>query len=38
MTKHYHLITYGEEEELANRLTHSIAAILSLIGLVILLI
>lgn len=30
----YHLITYTEKEELANRLTHSIAAILSFIGLV----
>jgi len=38
MAEHYHLITYSEEEELANRLTHSIAAILSLAGLVILLI
>jgi hemolysin III len=36
MTEHYHLITYSEEEELANRLTHSVAAVLSLIGLVIL--
>jgi hemolysin III len=38
MPEHYHLITYSEEEELANRLTHSIAAVLSLIGLVILVI
>ena len=30
----YHLITYTEKEELANRLTHSVAAILSLSGLV----
>jgi hemolysin III len=37
MSEHYHLITYSEEEELANRLTHSAAAALSLIGLVILL-
>ena len=36
MSEHYHLITYSEEEELANRLTHSAAAVLSLIGLVIL--
>jgi hemolysin III len=36
MSELYHLITYSEEEELANRLTHSIAAVLSLIGLVIL--
>ena len=36
MPKHYHLITYSEEEELANRLTHSVAAVLSMIGLVVL--
>lgn len=36
MSEHYHLITYSEEEELANRLTHIIAAVLSLVGLVIL--
>ena len=36
MAEHYHLITYSEEEELANRLTHSVAAVLSLIGLVVL--
>jgi hemolysin III len=36
MSEHYHLITYSEEEELANRLTHSAAAVLSLVGLVIL--
>ena len=36
MSEYYHLIIYSEEEELANRLTHSIAAVLSLIGLVIL--
>jgi hemolysin III len=38
MSEHYHLITYSEEEELANRLTHSVAAVLSMIGLVILMI
>lgn len=38
MSEHYHLITYSEEEELANRLTHIIAAVLSLVGLVILMI
>ncbi len=38
MAEHYHLITYSEEEELANRLTHSVAAVLSMIGLVILVI
>jgi len=32
----YHLITYTEKEELANRLTHSAAALLSLVGLVVL--
>ena len=36
MPKRYHLITYSEEEELANRLTHSVAAVLSMIGLVVL--
>jgi len=30
----YHLITYSEEEELANRLTHSFAAAISLVGVV----
>jgi hemolysin III len=30
----YHLITYSEEEELANRLTHSLAAAISLVGIV----
>ena len=34
--RHNHLIVYTEEEELANRLTHLIAAILSLVGLVVL--
>lgn len=34
----YRLITYSEEEELANRLTHIVAAILSLFGLVVLLV
>ncbi len=32
----YHLITYSEAEELANRLTHGTAALLSIIGLVVL--
>lgn len=36
MPERYHLITYGKEEELANRLTHFLAAVFSLIGLVIL--
>lgn len=35
--KRYHLISYSRGEELANRLTHGLAAILSLAGLVILL-
>ena len=35
MAKHYHLITYSESEELINRLTHGVAAVLSLAGLVI---
>ncbi|PLX88689.1 MAG: hemolysin III [Desulfuromonas sp.] len=30
----YHLITYSEEEELANRLTHSLAAVISVVGIV----
>lgn len=34
----YRLITYSEEEELANRLTHIVAAILSLIGFVVLMV
>jgi hemolysin III len=34
--RHLHLIVYSEEEELANRLTHLVAAILSLVGLVVL--
>lgn len=32
----YHLITYSETEELANRLTHCVAAILSIFGFVVL--
>ncbi len=36
MPEKYHLITYSEEEELANRLTHSLAAVASLVGLVLL--
>ena len=32
----YHLIAYSEAEELANRLTHCVAALLSLVGLVVL--
>jgi len=35
MSEH-HLITYSEAEELANRLTHGTAALLSLVGLVVL--
>ena len=38
MSEKYHLITYSEEEELANRLTHSFAALISLVGLVLLVI
>jgi len=34
MPEHYHLITYTAQEELANRLTHGLAAALSLFGLV----
>ena len=34
MSGKYHLITYSEEEELANRLTHSFAAAISLVGVV----
>ena len=34
MSEKYHLITYSEEEELANRLTHSLAAAISLVGIV----
>ena len=34
----YHLITYSEAEELANRLTHCVAVLLSIVGLVILLV
>lgn len=36
MPERYHLVTYSEEEELANRLTHCLAAVLSGVGLVIL--
>jgi hemolysin III len=36
MSQRYHLIAYSTEEELANRLTHFAAAILSFIGLVVL--
>ena len=32
----YHLITYSEAEELANRLTHCVAALFSIVGLVVL--
>lgn len=35
MDIHDHLITYSDGEELANRLTHGVAAILSVIGLVV---
>jgi hemolysin III len=38
MAKHYHLITYSEEEELANRLTHGLAAVLSMVGLVVMIV
>jgi hemolysin III len=38
MAEHYHLITYSEAEELANRLSHGVAALLSLAGLVVLII
>ena len=34
MPEKYHLITYSEEEELANRLTHTLAAAISLVGFV----
>ncbi len=34
MMKQVHLVSYSREEELANRLTHGLAALLSLIGLV----
>lgn len=34
MSERYHLITYSEAEECANRLTHSLAAVISLVGLV----
>ena len=35
MTAEYQLIAYSEKEELLNRLTHSVAAVLSLVGLVV---
>ena len=38
MEKHYHLVYYTEQEELANRLTHGIAALLSMVGLVFMLV
>lgn len=38
MSEKYHLISYSDEEELANRLTHGFAAFLSLVGLVFLVI
>ena len=38
MSEKYHLITYSEEEELANRLTHIFAAAISLVGIVFLVI
>lgn len=38
MEKHYHLVSYSEHEELANRLTHGVAALLSMIGLVFMLV
>ncbi len=38
MEKHYYLVTYSEAEELANRLSHGLAALLSLAGLVLLII
>jgi len=38
MSEQYQLINYSSEEELANRLTHLAAAILSLVGLVVLLV
>lgn len=38
MVKHYPLVSYSEAEELANRVTHGLAALLSLVGLVFLLI
>jgi hemolysin III len=36
MMSKYHLITYSEAEELANRLTHCVAALFSIVGLVVL--
>ena len=38
MPERYHLISYSEEEELTNRLTQSIRAVLSIVGLVVLLV
>ena len=38
MGEHYHLISYSKAEELANQLTHGLAAALSLAGLVVLVI
>jgi hemolysin III len=38
MANHVHLITYSENEELANRLTHGVAAILSAVGMVIMIV
>ncbi|MEJ2471116.1 MAG: hemolysin III family protein [Desulfuromonadales bacterium] len=38
MSDRYHLITYTDEEELANRLTHCLAAFISLLGLVVLIV
>jgi len=38
VSEKYHLIAYSEEEELVNRLTHSLAAVVSLIGIVFLVI
>jgi hemolysin III len=35
MAKEYHLVTYSEGEESVNRLTHGVAAILSMFGLVV---
>ncbi len=38
MAKHDHLVTYSEKEELANRLTHGVAALVSLVGLVVMIV
>ncbi len=35
MAEHTHLIIYSAQEELANRLTHGVAALMSLVGLVV---